>query len=103
MLRKFAVASFILFLMSISFSYAQGEKQKIEEITGIVVAQADYLSFIPCSRRCWFSLIVRVYAPGDAKPRYVRVDLKYPFSKFPKSLVERSKEYRFKLIRTERA
>src|SRR4051812_43162332 len=103
MLRNFAVVSFALLLTSSSLSYAQGENQKTGEITGIVVAQGDYLSYVPCSRRCWFSIIVRVNAPGGSKPRYIQITFKYPFGKYPQRLVERSKEYRFKLIRTEAA
>jgi hypothetical protein len=99
-MRILAVAVLAWLLMfSQPSAYAQGGRQKVEKITGVVVAYNDSLFLLPCYHLCGGSLIVRV--DKSEKPHYIRVDFGYPLDKFPKALVERSKQYRFRLVRTK--
>src|SRR4051812_19183398 len=99
MLRKLAIAILTgLIMFSHSSTYAQCGRQKIEKITGVVVAYNDSLFLLPCYHLCGGSLIVRVDKP--VKAHYIRVDFGYPRGEFPKALVESSKRYKFRLERT---
>jgi hypothetical protein len=77
---------------------SKGERS-IEEITGVVVAYDRLISDI-CIDICDASLIVRVDIANEAKPRYIRVDLKFRPNEFPKELITGKKRWRFELVRT---
>lgn len=77
---------------------SKGERN-VEEITGVVVAYDRLISAL-CIDVCDASLIVRIDVANEAKPRYIRVDLKFRPNRFPKELITSKKRWRFKLVRT---
>lgn len=100
MLRRLPIVMLVWILM-LSYAPAQ-ENQKLEEITGVVVAYDTSLFLLPCfDSICWDTLIVRVTESDAAKPRYIKVSFRYQKGKFPNRLVEQNKQYRFRLERAK--
>jgi hypothetical protein len=102
MLKRNAVELLVLFFfIAISLVYASDNRHGVEEISGTVVAYDDVKrDWIPCIDVCEGSLLFRIDSPAELQPRYIRVDFRYPESKFPDELVKSKRRWRFKLIRT---
>jgi hypothetical protein len=75
------------------------DERNVEEITGLAVAYDDVIHTL-CIDICDASLIIRIDVANEAKPRFIRVDLKFRPKKFPKELIMGKKRWRFKLTRT---
>lgn len=99
MLRSTSLGLFFLVVLAgSSLSYAGGEKPKVEDITGTVVAYDDVKAWVPCYEgECEGTLVVRV---DNRTPGYILVNLTYRESRFPKELISMKRRWRLKLIRT---
>ncbi|MCI0487015.1 MAG: hypothetical protein L0229_10485 [Blastocatellia bacterium] len=95
----------VIFISTILFQTAALTRQSVEEslkteVTGTIIAYHHWLSLLPCYHICAGSLIVRVDSPKGSESSYIRIDFKYPDRHFPSKLIERKKEWRFTLERT---
>lgn len=81
--------------------YGQEKTQKAEWLNGFVVAYDAIKADTPCYSECEHSLIVRLEAEKQEKPRYIRLDVRIQEGdNFPMELIANKRLWRFRVIRT---
>lgn len=100
MLKKVVVNFSVVALFGF-YGYGQEKTQKAEWLNGVVVAYDAIKADTPCYGECERSLIVRLEAEKQEKPRYIRVDVRIQEGQnFPSELIANKRLWRFRVIRT---
>jgi len=100
MFKKVVVNLFVVALFAL-YGYGQEKTQKAEWLNGVVVAYDAIKADSPCYGGCERSLIVRLEAEKEQKPRYIRVDVSIREGHtFPMELIANKRPWRFRVIRT---
>ncbi|HYK22402.1 MAG TPA: hypothetical protein VEV42_16795 [Pyrinomonadaceae bacterium] len=98
--KKVVAKISVLALLAFS-GYGQEKPQKPEWVNGFVVAYDAIKADTPCYGECERSLIIRLEAEKQEKPRYIRVDIKIQEGdNFPGALIANKRLWRFKVVRT---
>ena len=101
MMFKKVVVNFSVVALFAFYGYGQEKTQKAEWLNGVVVAYDAIKADTPCYGECERSLIVRLEAEKQEKPRYIRVDVRIQEGhNFPSELIAKKRLWRLRVLRT---
>ena len=100
MFKKIVITILVVALLAFH-GYGQVPPPKAEWLNGFVVAYDAIEADTPCYGECERSLIVRLEADKQGKPRYVRVDVRLQEDDhLPMELIANKRLWAFRVIRT---
>lgn len=96
-------ATFGLLLLTVCYGgapvHAGHVNQKVEKITGTVIAYYQSPMDGVCYHLCVGTLLVRIDKSSGVESGYIRVHFRYPVGKYPQKLISSKRRLRFKLVR----